>query len=136
MVFAGIFLFSLDKLLRIIQSRPQTCILSAKIFPCKAIQLTLPKHPSKISASDGYICFLVLKLKIGFSLGKVIEESVSDTSDRKYKILFRNLENTNGNFFGINYRTQVCTYKCDICEGTKHIKVSVAPIQHSIKLKH
>lgn len=45
-VFGGIFLFGLDKLLRIIQSRPETCVLSAKIFPCKSIELTLPKDPS------------------------------------------------------------------------------------------
>ncbi|KAH7550520.1 hypothetical protein ACOSQ2_024418 [Xanthoceras sorbifolium] len=46
MVFGGIFLFGLDKLLRILQSRPETCILSAQVFPCKAIELTLPKDPS------------------------------------------------------------------------------------------
>ncbi|KAA8542227.1 hypothetical protein F0562_023379 [Nyssa sinensis] len=45
MVFPGIFLFGLDKLLRIIQSRPETCILSAKIFPSKAMELILPKDP-------------------------------------------------------------------------------------------
>ncbi|XP_011046222.1 PREDICTED: ferric reduction oxidase 8, mitochondrial [Populus euphratica] len=46
-VFAGIFLFGLDKLLRIVQSRPETCVLSARIFlfPSKAIELTLPKDP-------------------------------------------------------------------------------------------
>ncbi|XP_016451995.1 ferric reduction oxidase 8, mitochondrial isoform X2 [Nicotiana tabacum] len=45
MVFPGIFLFCLDKILRIIQSRPETYILSARIFPSKAIELTLPKDP-------------------------------------------------------------------------------------------
>ncbi|BFG32481.1 hypothetical protein CerSpe_187550 [Prunus speciosa] len=45
MVFPGIFLFGLDKLLRIIQSRPETCILSARIFPSKAIEFILPKDP-------------------------------------------------------------------------------------------
>ncbi|KAI8531130.1 hypothetical protein RHMOL_Rhmol11G0113600 [Rhododendron molle] len=45
MVFPGIFLFALDKLLRIIQSRPETCILSARLFPCNAIELVLPKDP-------------------------------------------------------------------------------------------
>uniref|UniRef100_A0A5B7C9M7 FAD-binding FR-type domain-containing protein n=1 Tax=Davidia involucrata TaxID=16924 RepID=A0A5B7C9M7_DAVIN len=45
MVFPGIFLFGLDKLLRIIQSRPETCILSARIFPCKVVELILPKDP-------------------------------------------------------------------------------------------
>lgn len=48
-VFPGIFLFGLDKLLRVVQSRPQTCILSARVYPCKSIQLILPKDPSKIS---------------------------------------------------------------------------------------
>ncbi|KDP31036.1 hypothetical protein JCGZ_11412 [Jatropha curcas] len=45
-VFPGIFLYGLDKLLRIIQSRPKTCVLSAKVFPNKAVQLVLPKDPS------------------------------------------------------------------------------------------
>ncbi|XP_050376344.1 ferric reduction oxidase 8, mitochondrial [Argentina anserina] len=44
-IFPGIFLFGLDKLLRIIQSRPETCILSAIVFPSKAIELVLPKDP-------------------------------------------------------------------------------------------
>ncbi|KAB1215662.1 Ferric reduction oxidase 8, mitochondrial [Morella rubra] len=46
MVFPGIFLFGLDKILRIVQSRPETCILAAKVFPSKAIELILPKDPS------------------------------------------------------------------------------------------
>lgn len=46
MVFPGVFLFALDKLLRAIQSTTETCILSARVFPCKAIELTLPKDPS------------------------------------------------------------------------------------------
>ncbi|KAG8652592.1 ferric reduction oxidase 8, mitochondrial [Manihot esculenta] len=45
MVFPGIFLFGLDKLLRTIQSRPETCILSARVFPNKAVELFLPKDP-------------------------------------------------------------------------------------------
>lgn len=46
MVLPGVFLFALDKLLRVVQSRPETCILSARVYPCKAIELTLPKDPS------------------------------------------------------------------------------------------
>ncbi|XP_071696322.1 ferric reduction oxidase 8, mitochondrial [Rutidosis leptorrhynchoides] len=45
MVFPAIFLFAIEKLLRIIQSRPQTCIISARIFPFKAIEVILPKEP-------------------------------------------------------------------------------------------
>ncbi|XP_061364878.1 ferric reduction oxidase 8, mitochondrial [Gastrolobium bilobum] len=44
-VFPGVFLFSLDKLLRIIQSTPKTCMVSARIFPSKAVELVLPKDP-------------------------------------------------------------------------------------------
>ncbi|KAJ1391883.1 Riboflavin synthase-like beta-barrel [Sesbania bispinosa] len=44
-VFPGIFLFSLDKLLRIIQSSPKTCMVSARILPCNAVELILPKDP-------------------------------------------------------------------------------------------
>ncbi|KAJ4961779.1 hypothetical protein NE237_021689 [Protea cynaroides] len=43
MIFGGILLFALDKLLRIIQSRAVTCVLSARILPCKVLELTLPK---------------------------------------------------------------------------------------------
>ncbi|CAN4085982.1 unnamed protein product [Withania somnifera] len=46
MVFPGVFLFCVDKMLRMIQSRPETYILSARIFPSKAIELILPKDPS------------------------------------------------------------------------------------------
>ncbi|KAI3942578.1 hypothetical protein MKW92_007409 [Papaver armeniacum] len=45
MVFSGVLLFGLDKLLRIIQSRPPTGVVSARIFPCKAIELSLSKDP-------------------------------------------------------------------------------------------
>lgn len=45
MVFAGVFLFATDKLLRIIQSSPETRILSVKIFSSKIIELTFPKDP-------------------------------------------------------------------------------------------
>ncbi|RDX77169.1 Ferric reduction oxidase 8, mitochondrial [Mucuna pruriens] len=44
-VFPGVFLFSLDKLIRVIQSSPKTCMVSARIFPCKAVEIILPKDP-------------------------------------------------------------------------------------------
>ncbi|XP_016651013.1 PREDICTED: ferric reduction oxidase 8, mitochondrial-like [Prunus mume] len=55
MVFPGIFLFGLDKFLLIIQSRPETCILSARIFPSKAIELILPKDPGPKYRPTGII---------------------------------------------------------------------------------
>ncbi|KAL0341566.1 UNVERIFIED_CONTAM: Ferric reduction oxidase 8, mitochondrial [Sesamum calycinum] len=57
MVFPGVFLFALDKLLRIIQSRPETCVLSARVFPCKAIELTLPKDP-RLKYTPASVIFL------------------------------------------------------------------------------
>ncbi|KAL7138908.1 hypothetical protein ABFS83_09G014800 [Erythranthe nasuta] len=44
-IFPGVFLFALDKLLRILQSRTETCVISARVFPCRAVELTLPKDP-------------------------------------------------------------------------------------------
>lgn len=45
MVLPAIFLFAIERLLRMIQSRPETCILSARIFPSKAVEVILPKEP-------------------------------------------------------------------------------------------
>ncbi|KAL3628890.1 hypothetical protein CASFOL_027936 [Castilleja foliolosa] len=44
-VFPGVILFALDKLLRFLQSMPKTCILYARVLPCRAIELTLPNNP-------------------------------------------------------------------------------------------
>ncbi|XP_048138174.1 ferric reduction oxidase 8, mitochondrial isoform X2 [Rhodamnia argentea] len=57
MIFPGVFLFGLDKLLRIIQSRPYTNVLSAKVLPCEAIELTLPKDP-KLKYSPTSVVFM------------------------------------------------------------------------------
>ncbi|KAI3435333.1 FAD-binding FR-type domain-containing protein, partial [Psidium guajava] len=56
-VFPGIFLFGLDKLLRIIQSRPYTNVLSARVLPCEAVELTLPKDP-KLKYSPTSVVFM------------------------------------------------------------------------------
>lgn len=44
-VLPGIFLFGVDKLVRIVQSWSETRVLSARVFPCKSVELTLPKDP-------------------------------------------------------------------------------------------
>lgn len=55
MVLPGIFLFGLDKLLRIVQSGPRTYINSARVFPCKVIELILPKTPELIYSPTSVI---------------------------------------------------------------------------------
>lgn len=59
MVFPGVFLFGLDKLLRVVQSRPKTFILSAQVFPNKAVELILPKDPSMFEV----FCYQKITLK-------------------------------------------------------------------------
>ncbi|EOA12982.1 hypothetical protein CARUB_v10025968mg [Capsella rubella] len=54
-VLPGIFLFGLDKILRIVQSRSESCILSARLFSCKAIELVLPKDPRLSYAPSSFI---------------------------------------------------------------------------------
>ncbi|KAG9446488.1 hypothetical protein H6P81_012616 [Aristolochia fimbriata] len=45
-VLAGFLLYALDKILRIIQSTQVTSIISARLLPCKAVELTFPKIPN------------------------------------------------------------------------------------------
>ncbi|KAM0944172.1 putative ferric-chelate reductase (NADH) [Dioscorea sansibarensis] len=45
LVFSGVLLFVLDKILRFIQSSQAVDIISANILACKAVELTLRKHP-------------------------------------------------------------------------------------------
>ncbi|KAH9605766.1 hypothetical protein KSS87_005238 [Heliosperma pusillum] len=45
MVLPGVLLYGLDKLLRVICSKPETQIVSVRIFPSKTIELTFPKDP-------------------------------------------------------------------------------------------
>ncbi|KAI4336213.1 hypothetical protein L6164_014767 [Bauhinia variegata] len=57
MVFPGIFLFCVDKMLRVIQSRPKTCIVSARVFPCRAVELILPRIP-KLNYNPTSVIFM------------------------------------------------------------------------------
>ncbi|KAG7537342.1 FAD-binding 8 [Arabidopsis suecica] len=54
-VLPGIFLFGLDKILRIVQSRSESCVLSANLFSCKAIELVLPKDQRLNYAPSSFI---------------------------------------------------------------------------------
>lgn len=55
MVFPGILLFALDKLLCIIQSRPISCIVTARVFPCKSVELILPRDPSILESENTFL---------------------------------------------------------------------------------
>ncbi|KAF7838283.1 ferric reduction oxidase 8, mitochondrial [Senna tora] len=57
MVFPGVILFGLDKMLRFVQSQPITCIVSARVFPCKAVELILPKDP-RLNYSPTSVIFM------------------------------------------------------------------------------
>lgn len=49
-VISGILLFALDKIMRVMHSRSMpTHLHSTTLLPCKAILLTLSKHPSKFT---------------------------------------------------------------------------------------
>ncbi|XP_010533458.1 PREDICTED: ferric reduction oxidase 8, mitochondrial isoform X2 [Tarenaya hassleriana] len=54
-VLPGIFLFGLDKVLRTVQSRTESYVLSASLFPCNAIELVIPKVPSLTYAPSSVI---------------------------------------------------------------------------------
>lgn len=64
LVLSGVLLFALDKILRLIQSRRETCIVSASVLPCRAVELILPKDPSK--SHNTSICFIISTLSKTF----------------------------------------------------------------------
>jgi hypothetical protein len=47
MIVPGIFLFLIDRHLRFLQSRQNARLLSARLLPCDALELTFSKNPSK-----------------------------------------------------------------------------------------
>ncbi|PON96722.1 Cytochrome b245, heavy chain [Trema orientale] len=88
MVFPGIFLFGLDKLLRIIQSRPETCILSAKIFPNKAIELILPKDP-KLKYTPTSVIFVKIPIISKFQWHSFSITSSSSVDDHTLSVIIK-----------------------------------------------
>ncbi|XP_068665198.1 ferric reduction oxidase 8, mitochondrial-like isoform X2 [Aristolochia californica] len=56
-LFASVLLFALDKILRIVQSTQVTSIISARLLPCKAVELTFPKLPN-LSYTPSSIIFI------------------------------------------------------------------------------
>lgn len=54
-ILPGVFLFGLDKTLRIVQSRSESRILSARLYSCKAVELVLPKDPRLNYAPSSFI---------------------------------------------------------------------------------
>lgn len=108
MVFPGVFLFSLDKILRMIQSRPEMYILSARIFPSKAIELTLPKDPSTIS---------VISLQF-----KIDNDMLSFILKRSQILMY----------LTHYFRVEVRTNKRDFYQDSKDFKFSVASFQYNV----
>ncbi|XP_062116160.1 ferric reduction oxidase 8, mitochondrial [Humulus lupulus] len=88
MVFPGIFLFGIDKLLRLIQSRPETCILSAKIFPSKALELVLPKHP-KLKYTPTSVIFVKIPSISKFQWHSFSITSSSSVDDHTMSLLIK-----------------------------------------------
>ncbi|XP_009114915.1 ferric reduction oxidase 8, mitochondrial isoform X2 [Brassica rapa] len=54
-ILPGVFLFGLDKTLRIVQSRSESRVLSARLYSCKAVELVLPKDPRLNYAPSSFI---------------------------------------------------------------------------------
>ncbi|CAK9137552.1 unnamed protein product [Ilex paraguariensis] len=88
MVFPGVFLFGLDKLLRIIQSRPGTCILSARVFPNKAIELMLPKDP-KLTYPPTSVIFMKIPIISKFQWHSFTISSSSIVDDHTMSVIIK-----------------------------------------------
>lgn len=88
MVLPGVFLFSLDKLLRVILSRPETQILSVRIFPSKIIELTLPKHP-RLKYTPTSIIFLKIPIISRFHWHPFSITSSSSVDDQTISVMIK-----------------------------------------------
>lgn len=74
-VMSGVILFVLDKLLRVIQSRQVTCLVSARLLPCKAVEFTLSKQPGRPYEFLDFKEIYYLKLMLFFQKKK--EEEIN-----------------------------------------------------------
>ncbi|XP_019105285.2 ferric reduction oxidase 8, mitochondrial isoform X2 [Beta vulgaris subsp. vulgaris] len=88
MVFAGVFLFVIDKLLRMIQSHPKTRILSVRIFPSKIIELTFPKDPS-LSYTPTSIIFINIPMISKFHWHPFSITSSSTINDQTMSVMIK-----------------------------------------------
>ncbi|KAF5175995.1 Ferric reduction oxidase 8 protein [Thalictrum thalictroides] len=88
MVFSGILLFALDKLLRIIQTKPETCLLSACLLSSNAVELTLSKHPS-LTYTPTSVIFLKVPSISKFQWHPFSITSSSSVDDEKVTVLVR-----------------------------------------------
>lgn len=88
MVFPGVFLFGLDKLLQLTQSRPLTQILSASIFPGKVIELTLPKD-SRLKYTPTSILFIKIQTISKFHWHPFSITSSSSVNDRTISVMIK-----------------------------------------------
>ncbi|KAJ8440331.1 hypothetical protein Cgig2_012767 [Carnegiea gigantea] len=88
MVFPGVFLFGLDKLLQLTQSRPLTQILSASIFPGKVIELTLPKD-SRLKYTPTSILFIKIQTISKFHWHPFSVTSSSSVNDRTISVMIK-----------------------------------------------
>ncbi|KAI9108761.1 hypothetical protein K1719_020066 [Acacia pycnantha] len=88
MVFPGVLLFCLDKLLRIIQSRPRTCIISASVFPCQAVELILPKDP-RLNYAPTSVIFMKIPTISNLQWHSFSITSSSTADERKMSVVIK-----------------------------------------------
>lgn len=88
MVFPGVFLFGLDKLLRVVQSRPKTFILSAQVFPNKAVELILPKDP-RLKYTPTSIIFMKIPCISKFQWHSFSITSSSSVDDNTMSVIIK-----------------------------------------------
>lgn len=55
----GFYLFLVDRFLRFLQSQQKIRVVSARVLPCQAMELTFSKDPSKFKISVPNICSLL-----------------------------------------------------------------------------
>ncbi|KAK8959895.1 hypothetical protein KSP40_PGU006700 [Platanthera guangdongensis] len=88
LVFSGVLLFALDKALRLIQSRRAICLLSARLLPCKAVELTLKKPPT-LKYTPTSILFMKIPCISKFQWHPFSIISSSDVDHEQFSIIVK-----------------------------------------------
>ncbi|KAF3437517.1 hypothetical protein FNV43_RR20271 [Rhamnella rubrinervis] len=119
-VFPGIFLFGLDKLLRIIESRPETCVLSARILPCNAVELILPKDP-RLKYTPTSVIFVKIPSISKFQWHSFSVTSSSSVDDHTMSILVK----CGGSWTSSLYHLMQTKIESDTNQQTTSIPIAV-----------
>ncbi|KAF3436937.1 hypothetical protein FNV43_RR19690 [Rhamnella rubrinervis] len=113
-------LYMVFLLLRIIESRPETCVLSARILPCNAVELILPKDP-RLKYTPTSVIFVKIPSISKFQWHSFSVTSSSSVDDHTMSILVK----CGGSWTSSLYHLMQTKIESDTNQQTTSIPIAV-----------